>query len=319
MKRIGYVGLSTPSFYDYGYQATKAPSDTSDSPNPIVEGLFGALLLYDEIWFLCRSLCPDNVRHLPYVKFLDEANGVPSVDPDSLPDPDHVFDQAGLEEFSRASGVYQTVRDKARVHWNALADNHTHGLQIGKISTYANSCSIEKVLFDMVVVDNLERDSGNKIEFITNSFTSSLFKSGTTTAERLELTEAITISNVPQYLAKAGPYHSAIDEVRESRYLKDFREWISTSAFSAGKKEIQEMRQDVEMQLKQSQESVLRQYLDPRGSYQSYAETVLGMGVDFLIPGVGAIKDFAKLAVEEKRKRGMRWQGFILDARDATA
>jgi hypothetical protein len=57
MKRIGYAGLSTPSFYDYRNPASLGPSDSISSPNPILEDAFGALLLYDELWFLCRSPC----------------------------------------------------------------------------------------------------------------------------------------------------------------------------------------------------------------------------------------------------------------------
>jgi hypothetical protein len=68
-KRIAYVGLSTPVFYDYKYSARETNADTRSSPNPILDSPYGLLLLYDEIWFLTRSLCPDNMRDLPYVNF----------------------------------------------------------------------------------------------------------------------------------------------------------------------------------------------------------------------------------------------------------
>ena len=43
-----------------------------DSPNPIIESPLGLMIFYDEILFLCRSICPENMRNLPYVKFVDE-------------------------------------------------------------------------------------------------------------------------------------------------------------------------------------------------------------------------------------------------------
>ena len=78
-KRIAFIGLSTPLFYDYRNPASEAISDLRSSPNPILDSPFGLFLLFDEIWFLCRSLCPENMRDLPYVKFLDESGKLPSL------------------------------------------------------------------------------------------------------------------------------------------------------------------------------------------------------------------------------------------------
>lgn len=72
--RRAYIGLSTPIGYDYKNQATKTKADTYSSPNPILDSPFGLLLLFDELVFLTRSLCPENMRRLPYVSFLDETN-----------------------------------------------------------------------------------------------------------------------------------------------------------------------------------------------------------------------------------------------------
>lgn len=30
------------------------------------------MILYDELWFLCESLCPFNMRKLPYIKYVDK-------------------------------------------------------------------------------------------------------------------------------------------------------------------------------------------------------------------------------------------------------
>lgn len=172
MKRIGYVGLSTPTFYDYRNPATHAPSDTSDSPNPILEGAFGALLLYDELWFLCRSLCPDNMRSLPYVKFLDECNQVPSFDLNWLPDPDQMFDPRAIDAFQKSGDAYNKIREQAGVYWDNAADNHTHALRIGNFQLSGNSRDSRKVVYDVLFAERLPQ----KVELVTNSFTSLLFK-----------------------------------------------------------------------------------------------------------------------------------------------
>lgn len=69
--RRALVGFSSPVGYSYEYPAEKTPNDERSSPNPVLMGATGLFVLYDEIWFACRSLCPQNMRSLSYVKFLD--------------------------------------------------------------------------------------------------------------------------------------------------------------------------------------------------------------------------------------------------------
>ncbi len=311
MKRIGYVGLSTPIYYDYRNMASKAPSDGSDSPNPILEGAFGALLLYDEIWFLCQSLCPENMRYLPYVKFLDEIGHAPNVDPEWLPDPRDVFSAAALGDFDDSSRAYQLVKDQANIYWDAAADNHTHGLIIGNQRLSGNSWSVRNVIYDLLLVERLPKN----VELITNSFSSRLFKTEIAVGKKLQLVESLILEGVPQFLSPSGPYHSCVEEVRGSTYLSYFREWITKDAFTSNQADLKEIKKETEAKLAEAQKQIFLKYLDPKGSYKSFAETVLGAGVDTLLPGAATIKDLIGQRNEEKKKQGLRWQGFILDAR----
>lgn len=315
MKRIGYVGLSTPSFYDYAHPASLAPSDESSSPNPIIEGAFGALLLYDELWFLCRSLCPENMRPLSCVKFLDEMKYVPEVDPAWLPDPEQIFDPSAITAFRTSSADYAAVKTQANVYWDAAADNHSHGLKIGSIRLSGNSWNIRNVVFDVLLVERLPHN----VELITNSFSARLFKKEASTRHKLLLTEVLVLDSVPQFLGPRGPYHPCIEQVRGSTFLSDFRKWIQTDALVASSKEISEVKREVESKLNDAQKQIFLKYLEPRGSYISFAETMLGVGIDALIPGVATVKDLMGQLSEEKKKQGLRWQGFLLDARGKVA
>lgn len=78
--RIAVIGLSTPLCYDYKNPIKNPSGDIYDTPNPILESPFGLLLLYDEVWFLNRNLCPQNMWNLPYVKFMDEEGTLPSLE-----------------------------------------------------------------------------------------------------------------------------------------------------------------------------------------------------------------------------------------------
>lgn len=315
MKRIGYVGLSTPTFYDYRYPASLAPSDGSSSPNPIIEGAFGALLLYDEIWFLCRSLCPENMRTLNCVKFLDEMNQIPEVDPNWLPEPELMFDPLAIAAYQSGSADYAKVKAQANVYWDAAADNHSHGLIIGDIRLSGNSWNIKNVVFDVLLAERLPE----KVELITNSFSSRLFKTEALARDKLLLTEVLILDSVPQFLSPRGPYHPCMDEVRESPFLSSFRQWIQTDAALAPNKEIMEVKKEVQEKLIESQKRIFLKHLDSKGSYESLAETMLGIGVDTLIPGASTVRDLMGQLSAEKAKQGLRWQGFIVDARNKVA
>lgn len=311
MKRIGYVGLSTPSFYDYKNPASLAPSDESSSPNPIIEGAFGALLLYDELWFLCRSLCPENMRSLDCVKFLDEMSQIPRVDPNWLPEPDQIFDPTAIAAFNKSSSAYAEVKAQAKVYWDAAADNHSHGLNVSGLHLSGNSWNIKNVVFDVLLAERLPQ----KVELITNSFSSRLFKTEASTRDKLLLSEVLILDSVPQFLSPHGPYHPCIEEVRGSSYLSHFRDWIQNEAPLASQKDIKDIKAEVEAKLAESQRKIFLKHLDPKGSYKSLAETMLGIGIDALVPGVSAVKELMGQLSEEKEKQGLRWQGFIIDAR----
>jgi len=312
MKRIGYVGLSTPIYCDYRYKASLSEADTVSSPNPILEGAFGALLLYDEIWFLTKSLCPENMRHLSYVKFLNESGEVPEVDPEWLPKEEEVFNPSSIIEYRNSSRNYEEVKKGAGIYWDAAVDNHTHGLRIGDIILTGNSWRINNVIYDMLMVERLPTN----VELITNSFSSRLFKTEATVNRQLRLTELLVLDSVPQFITHKGPYHPCIEEVRESPFLNYFRTWITTEAFKSSAKEIAEIKLEVDSKLEEAQRNIFLKYLDPRGSYISIAETILSFGADALVLGASAIKDLIGQLNKEKQTRGSRWQGFIIEARD---
>ena len=164
----------------------------------------------------------------------------------------------------------------------------------------------------MLLVDRLRE----KVELITNSFTDRLFETEATVRNKVILSEILVLDSVPQYLSPLGPYDACVDEVRESSYLISFRKWIESEAAFASKKDVREMKKEVEAKLAETQRKILMKYLDPKGSYKSLAKTMLGVAVDAVTgASLSALADLWGQRKEEKEKQGMRWQGFLLDAR----
>ena len=309
--RIGLVGLSSPVFYDYRHPASIAQSDLSSSPNPVLEGAFGALLLYDELWFLCRSLCPENMRSISCVKFLDELGMLPEFNPDSLPEPGEMFDAASLNAFGESFSAWDEVKKSVGVNWDAAIDNHTHGIQVGLAHLNGNSVNPKNIVYDLLLAERLHP----RVELIGNSFSSRLCKTEALVRDRLKLAEVLVLNSVPQFLTPSGPYHPCIEEVRESSYLKYFRRWIVEEVNTAGSKEVGEVKAEVEAKLSEAMEKVFLKHLKPSAGYSSLAETILGVGADALLPGAGAVVDLMGQLSEERQKEGVRWQGFIVESR----
>lgn len=314
MKRIGYIGLSTPILYDYANRASRTDSDLRSSPNPIVEGAFGAMLLFDELWFLSRSLCPQNMRNLNYVKFLDEMGKVPDVEADFINNPTEIFTQEALTSWKMSKKKYEDTKNSTGIYWKAKADNHTHEIKVDTAVLHGNSWLLNNVIYDMLTVERLPEN----VELITNSFSSNLFKAESSSHHQLKLSEVLVLDSVPQFITPSGPYHESIEEVRNSVFLNDFRSWITTDSLAASRNEISDIKREVDAKLIEAQRNIFLKHLEPKGSYVSVAETLLSTGADALVPGSSAIKNLLGTLNAEKQKKGSRWQGFIVDARSST-
>ena len=124
-------------------------NDLQSSPNPILESPMGLLILYDEIVFLCRSLCPDNMRALPYVKYVD------CVFPDLvLSQIQEASWETGkkLNSFLTESCSWTALRHSMNLDSDGFAvDNHSHAIRIADITTSAHYSRIIKTISKGVV------------------------------------------------------------------------------------------------------------------------------------------------------------------------
>ena len=313
-KRIAFVGLSGPLMYDYRQPAATAPSDLSSSPNPIFDSPYGLLLLYDEIWFLCRSLCPNNMRGLPFVHFLDEEQRLPDVNAIDVAPLAEAFraDPAAQQRFDAVQSLfahYDAVRRSLRIDWDAAPDNHTHGLQIGALRTSANAVSLENILFDLQVVERLE---DSRVELFANSFARRYLDSASR-PKATDLTQLLVVDRIPNWQSPAGPYHPIIDEVRDDRYLSEFREWIAGTTENADASDVKEVKTQVEAALEESKKRLLVRHLDESRMFNAAGKTIIATAAELVVPFVGATSGLVQDAKEAHSATKLRWQGFLVN------
>jgi len=320
MPRIAYIGLSSPIFYDYNNKAKKTKNDTVSSPNPILESPFGLMLLYDEIWFLCKSLCPYNMRRLPYVKFIDQI--YPEIDFKTINAFLYSMDEDKLSGINRRINPLSSYSHFQKAlcvdSINARTDNHIHLLKIGSdFESYASSANLKFLLFDIAIMGYFNDILDIKIELITNSFTNQFLSINQfNNSSQLELTEALTIKNIPNYLTKLGPYHPIIEEAREDKYLLDFRKWISSSSSNLDINEVKDIVEEVQHSIYCKKEELFSNYFEPKTYYVSIGKTLFGVSIDFAfpgIPGLSAVPSIINDIINRLSSSELRWQGFVSD------
>lgn len=311
-KRIAYIGISYPLLYDYRYQASKTFNDTWDSPNPIIESPLGLMVLYDELLFLCRSICPDNMRNLPYVKFVDELYPEFSFK-NSWKEATEIKDMLTIDYNMSFSDIKKALNIK----WDGV-DEHTHRLRIGDINLAAMSNERE-FLFDIYVFKELQNIYGSNIELITNSRYASNEDKGGVEAEYVE---KIIIPGIPNYIGIAGPYHDCIEELRENKYLRDFRRWVIENHKNMQRTEIAEMCVAVEKNIEEVKEAVFKKYLEDNSQYsffKSTATTVMKTTLGLICSPVSIVDALAGSVIKGKETldaQSLRWQGFVIESRD---
>ena len=315
-KRTAYIGISYPLLYDYRYQADKSPNDLLDSPNPIIESPLGLMIFYDEILCLCRSVCPNNMRNLPYVRFVDELF------------PDFCFkdllecaDEMRDIIFVDNDLSYEDIKSALNVGWDGI-DQHTHGLKIGDIRTAA-SPNHNGFLLDLYVFQALQELYDQDIELVTNSkYNLGAFNNNSVKAEFIE---KIIIPGIPNYIGTSGPYHECMEELRENKYLKDFRHWVIENHNNIQKAEITEMCDTVEKSINETKETLFKKYLENNSEYsffKSTATTLIKTTAGLLYSPISVIDAFAGNIIAGKRAlsaKSVRWQGFVTDSRKIVA
>jgi hypothetical protein len=279
------------------------------SPNPVLDSPFGLMLLYDELWFLCRSLCPENMRDLHFVRFIDEEG--------LLPDMSDFDSRRAYDEWAELERVSETrdwrpgfgeVIARLPTTWETACDNHTHTLQVGSVRTAANAGSPDKILFDIEVLKRLDRSD---VELVGNTFGQWWLESVSPGVREQDLAHVLVIDQIPNYLSRLGPYHPVIDDVREDRFLKDFRRWISDTAETSVEEAIK-VKAEVEQRLRDAQEEALLARLDPRTYHVSTAKTMTGFVAGLIVPGVGAAAGMAENVRDSRAAKRDRWQGFLV-------
>ena len=313
-KRIAYVGVSFPISYDYGHQASRTRNDLYQPPNPIIESPMGLLILYDEIWFLCESLCPENMRKLPYVKFVDQE--FPKIYLGDL-------DKFKESEKHCLLGISDFSWDEFRSIYKSLPeyrlDSHGRSIKVlgHKLSTICNDKN--NLLTDMYILKILEEKGMSSIDYVSNrlyTWNDSSNVKNFKKYKEAQLAEELILSDIPNYLSFQGPYHECIEDLRNDKLLVEYRRWIMSDKENIKNKEITELVEEVNKKIEMCKNDVFLKNIDNAKYklFSSISKTI----ITTVFSELGFLDIFASIFndIEEfKEKSSYSWQGFVVRAR----
>lgn len=266
--RRALIGFSAPIGYAYRWSAPRTANDMSSSPNPVLFGSMGLFTLYDELWFACESLCPESMRDLDYVKFVDQEHL--GISPGAQ----------GLGEFAKAArfegaatindlfeGGYADMPDFVGSK-DAAVDNHTHGLRFLDMEIGGNLTGRE-LAADIWLVEHLRHLD---FDIVLNPVTAKLAFSGAAGPgwplkkeryEALRIADAIvSLTNLYDITGLAGPYHPCVEEIRNDDLIKNFRRWITDKGGRFNNTPLERIQQEVDDRLYEFKLEVLDKHVE---------------------------------------------------------
>ena len=316
-KRIAYLGLSYPIRFDTTIytKSWMGYSPFLGDTFPIIESPWGLMLLYDELWFLCKDVCPHNMRECNFVKFVTDI--FPEIDYQKL------FDLA-RNMAKKPQNIYDSMDEHFRAFckktvYNTVTTSPTQSCNVGNLYARAGSLP-DNFLFDLLIKAKIENLSGKRIELIANG---NIDYEGYMTKEGIfELSKELILNGIPNYLTHYGPYHPVIDELRDSKYLTDYRTWICNYHSHLQNTEIDEVKKAVEHELKCIQDRILLRYMEEHSKktfYTSTAKTIVNTTIGAVsIPYsvVAAVNDIATDRKVMLEAQNDRWAAFVVESRN---
>lgn len=310
--RRAFIGLSSPTAYFYDHENKFFREKWRW--NPILESPQGLITLFDELWFLTRSLCPVNLRKTNYVKFLDEDSSYKTIIKENI----ELFYELGGDEFLTYNGYLNDFLDFSidlnfdkynevitavygkKLNQNLPIDNHSHSTDICGYNISGNSQSKYLLALDNVILDNLEVRG---LELITNRFNNKLIKRNSDSLKKIQVSQGVTINHIPVRQTPLGPVIDRIDSIRENNFLVDFRSKILNADYS---NEVDGIVSDIENQFIKYRNEVLIQKLTNSSLLTSVSTSIQSFLINSIVP-IDNLKSFGEAT--ETRKHN--WTGFL--------
>ncbi|MCF3171186.1 MULTISPECIES: hypothetical protein [Streptomyces] len=322
MKRA-LVGLTGPVCYDY---KNHLDIPSGRFPNPVLENVTGLVLSYDEIWFLCRELCPSDLQNAHFVKFVEDDPLLMERATVALEQFRNLAHEIPEREAIRQEEIAGNEMGRAieriaqAVPFDFTPDHHSRQITTFRTSGYMFSASglrFENIVADVGIAAALDFN----VDVIFNSYASGaagLIEEDSQVEQRLVLAEQITAIYTLDHLGPQGAFHESLNDLRSHERIVEFRKLLVETEIEG--KDLKALAAEVAVQADRHARDVLDRFIKGKGKLRTFGVPTAAAIVNHVIPGAGAAlgglfgaKDW--LDDREVKKR-VSWAPFVLDARN---
>lgn len=316
MAHRGFIGLSAPVAYDFEYGGPRLSSHRHGVGNPILEGGVALSLIYDELWFLTRALCPLNLRERKWVHFLDEEGQLPDISDLSIYALNTILRRE--PDWRDREGPGRVANRRPSSFWlqqnrgSGRRNIHT-GLMISD-HLWVAGYDILRVLFDSLVLSRVIEGRNLDMELIGNSWNADLMDSAHSFARARAVT-SLLFPDVPEHLAPEGPFHPVVEELRSDRLIGEFRRWITAAQPPRDQVDSKIWAARARNEIRKAADSLfVRAARDSAWRRVGMAAALDAVGI--LVPGLSTAVESGRTVFSRKSRNTLRWQAFVVTAEE---
>ncbi len=270
-------------------------------PAPVLEAPLSYCLLYDEVWFFTRNMCPYNMEGLDFVHFVDE-----ELEPKGLPKdaiPEKQMGRMGEFPWEEWNEVIDATIGK---RWSD--DNHSRPLKFGELRLLPTPGNYENLLVDRYIAAQYGMD------LVENTANAIWSKELGQNSLKMQISERFMNSKIASLQTIDGPWHPMIAELRSDGLLKWYTEHVGEIQDVSKLAEVDTRVQELSDAYEEVVDELAIEHVEWASVYYSTAEYVGGW-----IPVAGQIAAAGTLLAEVGDKMQARrqdgWVGFLAKAR----
>jgi hypothetical protein len=287
------IGYSSPIGFYYDFENERG------RPGPIIESPFSLLLLYDELWFMSRILCPYNMENLDYVHFVDEEllkDGLSADFAKGLDEPVEITNDFPWDTWNH------TIKNEFLPE--AKYDNHARSQKLGELILMATPGSYQNFLVDHYVANKFE------LELLENSVNSQWMMNFEKSLLALQTSEKLLAPRIPSLQTMEGPYHPFVEDLRSDNLLKSYRTKLQDITKNAMFEELETLRKNLNNEYERIVAELASANFSNARIVDGAASLTLGQipVVSNITSGIQGVRE---IAGTYKNRRDHGWIGFL--------
>ncbi|WCL51465.1 hypothetical protein [Leptospira sp. GIMC2001] len=295
MRKKLLIGVSSPVGYYYELEKIKG------RPGPILETPLSYFLLYDEIWFFSRRICPYNMENLKFVHFIDEELEPKGLSLDAIPkDEQKELGRFPFEDWNKI--IVSTLGNDWRY------DNHSRSFKFGEFNILPTPGNFQNLLIDRYIA------SKHGMTLVENSANSLWSREFNESHLQMKISERLINASTTSIQTLEGPWHPSIEELRNDNLLKLYRNKIDNQLSVEDITNLDNKIQELSNEFDSIVNRIVRDKFNKISVGKSAALYFLGLipTAGNFIGGFGLLKETVDL-IQARNNEG--WTGFLGQAK----